>query len=964
MNTHYFNSNYNNPKPMRLSKALKKKTNSFSNIIKAKDLNSLKLKEHNINNQFLNDIRFPASQRSNEQIISQFANFKSYLNNTKNIIKSHKKTLSSIILNLDKKKHNSILDEGGGIITKRENFSPNQNIHLIHNDKLLLSNNSSNNIQHINYNDHNTYRSYLFQSINHNNNKKKNLKSIFNNNISNIQKNKKLNNFLASPANNFKNMNIDNYPLNKMSPRIYSNNLCLDLESINNSNNSLKHSNKNLCATTKNSILSPPQYIFNYNNITNNLIINKKDNKNKNTVNSFNSSHQKYDFPKSNKNNNISFKNIPGILNNGNNKIKKDFFAKMSDVFLRYDKDLQNTKMNIEKNIEKNKTAKNSPHSSKIGIKTKQYFCLPHANKYIELENKKSVEESNNSDDEINEKDEEDITESKKENSIIKNTINSITKKSHSTKNKIIERNINDKSNIMSSEISSTVYDCNYYMNESNKLSKYIKEYYEKKNKYPNTNINFYKYGRKIGQGGFGKVNLGLHILSGRTVAIKSFNKEKYSNEKMKKIFYEMNLMKSLNHKNITKILELFENEKYIFIIMEYINGGNLFSYVKKRRKLSEKTTKFIFKQIILGIKEIHSKNIVHRDIKLENILIDLNNNVKICDFGIGCRISSPDQILHDRCGTPIYMAPEILQCNKKEGYIGFPVDIWSSGISLYLMLSGDLPFKENENKKNIINSDDSDGFGYSVVNDKLKTISNVSKEANDLIKGLLNKNPKKRLNCDQILKHPWLKDVNVDNNKHHLFTKIEKVMLSKTYVDYRINQNDNLKENFTLSNLYKDDKSIEKEIKNNLSKSLIYTPFNTYILNLKCKNASLCDSKNKNIKIENDIINIGNKVKEFNIRYEMNNNGEVDNGMMIKKSTNNSEDSISSILNKSCTISNKKNILKKASNNEDNAKKERILNELEKLGYNKKYILKCLDDNEFCYATAAYFLMMNYDGI
>ena len=102
--------------------------------------------------------------------------------------------------------------------------------------------------------------------------------------------------------------------------------------------------------------------------------------------------------------------------------------------------------------------------------------------------------------------------------------------------------------------------------------------------------------------------------------------------------------MKELNHKNITKILELFESDNYILIIMEYINGGNLFSFVKKRRKLSEKTAKFLFKQIIEGIEYIHSKNIVHRDIKLENILIDLKNNIKICDFGISKILNDKNQ--------------------------------------------------------------------------------------------------------------------------------------------------------------------------------------------------------------------------------------------------------------------------------------------------------------------------------
>jgi len=239
-------------------------------------------------------------------------------------------------------------------------------------------------------------------------------------------------------------------------------------------------------------------------------------------------------------------------------------------------------------------------------------------------------------------------------------------------------------------------------MKESLKLSHYISKYYNRYKKYPPTSLQFYKYGRLIGQGAFGKVNLGLNILTGRIVAVKSFDKNntKLTGDNMKKILYETDLMKKLNHPNITKILEMFEDEKYFMIIMEYINGGNLFSFVKKRRKLSEKTAKFLFRQIILGIKYIHEQNIVHRDIKLENLLIDLNNNVKICDFGIGRKIKNKNQLLHDQCGTLMYMAPEILLSSKEKGYEGFPVDIWSSGISLYIMLSGTLPFNYKNKKK------------------------------------------------------------------------------------------------------------------------------------------------------------------------------------------------------------------------------------------------------------------------
>ena len=248
----------------------------------------------------------------------------------------------------------------------------------------------------------------------------------------------------------------------------------------------------------------------------------------------------------------------------------------------------------------------------------------------------------------------------------------------------------------------------------------------------------------------------------------------------MRKILYETNLMKKLNHPNITKILELFEDKEYILIIMEYINGGNLFSFLKKRRKVSEKTAKFLYKQIILGLKYIHSHNIVHRDIKLENILIDLNNNIKICDFGIGRVLSSPDQLLFDQCGTPMYIAPEILLSSKDIGYKGFPVDIWSSGIALYILLSGNLPFsfkngksvsiEESENNEN----NNTEELQFSIINNEPKRIENITDEARDLLKGLLNKDPDKRLKCDEILAHPWLKDVNenIDNNKYRLFTK------------------------------------------------------------------------------------------------------------------------------------------------------------------------------------------------
>ena len=198
--------------------------------------------------------------------------------------------------------------------------------------------------------------------------------------------------------------------------------------------------------------------------------------------------------------------------------------------------------------------------------------------------------------------------------------------------------------------ISSTIRESNYYKKEAEKLSTFIKNYYSKNEEYPPTTTNNYKFGRLLGRGAFGKVNLGLNIITGRLVAIKTFNKTSHTSENAKrKIYQETNLMKTLKHNSIVKIFEIFETQKYILLTMEYVCGGDLLSFVRKRTKLNETTAKFIFRQIMEAIQYIHSQNIIHRDIKPDNILIDLSNNVKICDFGVSKQIKR-GETMHDQC--------------------------------------------------------------------------------------------------------------------------------------------------------------------------------------------------------------------------------------------------------------------------------------------------------------------------
>ena len=867
-----------------------------------------------------------------------------------------------------------------------------------------------------------------------------NILAFYNNHKKNLVNND--NKFLLY-GNSYNVDNNSNYINNKINSQIIKKskkNISVNMNITSNNNNynlsNMKNSNlisnSNFAKSSSLNKIKNNNYVTNYNNFynNNNSFINKKvinpimnhtkknssENQNSNIINNCQININNINY--NNYNQNITQKSNQLFNEKIMKLIKKKNIMEVSKGKKIISQSQQEIK--TKKNYKKNHTTNNSP-INKINSKSKTK--LPHnkdnsfSNKNKHLKNSSNKHQKQKS--KIKTKDSSNIPSTnnnnnasnkklfKKENIEEYLDINSIEKR-YNSKNEImalkknlqknnseniLKINIIDSKNIENNRIntisctSSKTKDANYYMEKCKALSKYIKQYYQEYQKYPPTNLNFYLYGRLIGQGAFGKVNIGLNILAGRVVAIKSFNKKELSEngENMKKILYETDLMKKLNHPNITKILEVFEDDDYILISMEYINGGNLFSFVKKRRKLSEKTAKYLFKQIILGIQHIHSHKIVHRDIKLENILIDLNNNIKICDFGIGKILTYKKQLLYDKCGTPMYMAPEILLSSKNHGYEGYPVDIWSAGISLYIMLSGTLPFnlKNNENSSMDESSENNIELQYSIINNDPKYIEKISDEARDLLKGLLNKNPNKRLTIDQILNHPWLQmdEKKGKNKKYHLFTKAEIIMLSKTYIDYRNGAIDDLKENFTLSNLKKDkeSKKDKNKIKNISTKSSLLAPYNTLIQDDDEEmdydsEYSLDDINNPNIILENDIILIKNKVKEFNLNYELNNNGECDNGMLINTKTgtissslNNSSKNDGKLTNRSRQRNEDENVLNEENDEqgeEYETKINKILDEIEKLGYDKNYVLNCVNKNILCYASSIFYLMLNYKDI
>lgn len=284
-----------------------------------------------------------------------------------------------------------------------------------------------------------------------------------------------------------------------------------------------------------------------------------------------------------------------------------------------------------------------------------------------------------------------------------------------------------------------------------------IRECFQKYNKPPKSQVGLYKIGKMLGKGAFGKVNLGLHRLTRRLVAVKAINMEFMKDESSKKkMNNEISILKMLRHPNVVKLLETFDTDKHHLIVMELCPGGDLLNYVRKRRKLNEKYAKFVFKQIMEGLAYLHDNGVVHRDIKLDNILLDGHGNIKIADFGVSRKVID-NEILFEQCGTPAYIAPEIV---RELGYKGYPVDIWSAGVCLYAMLYGNVPFKANQ----------MGDLNKMILDATIEYKDTVSEEARDLMQRMLQKNPNKRLTALESLNHKWFEDADELGNNVNIF--------------------------------------------------------------------------------------------------------------------------------------------------------------------------------------------------
>ncbi|XP_057603800.1 serine/threonine-protein kinase SIK3 isoform X2 [Hippopotamus amphibius kiboko] len=274
--------------------------------------------------------------------------------------------------------------------------------------------------------------------------------------------------------------------------------------------------------------------------------------------------------------------------------------------------------------------------------------------------------------------------------------------------------------------------------------------------------IGYYEIDRTIGKGNFAVVKRATHLVTKAKVAIKIIDKTQLDEENLKKIFREVQIMKMLCHPHIIRLYQVMETERMIYLVTEYASGGEIFDHLVAHGRMAEKEARRKFKQIVAAVYFCHCRNIVHRDLKAENLLLDANLNIKIADFGFS-NLFTPGQLLKTWCGSPPYAAPELFEGKE---YDGPKVDIWSLGVVLYVLVCGALPF-DGSTLQNL---------RARVLSGKFRIPFFMSTECEHLIRHMLVLDPNKRLSMEQICKHKWMKLGDADPNFDRLIAECQQL--------------------------------------------------------------------------------------------------------------------------------------------------------------------------------------------
>uniref|UniRef100_A0A1Y1NLG7 non-specific serine/threonine protein kinase n=1 Tax=Photinus pyralis TaxID=7054 RepID=A0A1Y1NLG7_PHOPY len=255
--------------------------------------------------------------------------------------------------------------------------------------------------------------------------------------------------------------------------------------------------------------------------------------------------------------------------------------------------------------------------------------------------------------------------------------------------------------------------------------------------------VGFYDIERTIGKGNFAVVKLARHRITRTEVAIKIIDKTQLDAGNLQKVYREVDIMKRLDHPHIIKLYQVMETKNMIYLVSEYASQGEIFDYIARYGRMTEETARKTFWQILSAVEYCHNRNIVHRDLKAENLLLDSNNNIKIADFGFSNYFTTSGQ-LSTWCGSPPYAAPEVFEGKK---YTGPEIDIWSLGVVLYVLVCGALPF---------------DGCSLQALRDRVlsgrfRIPYFMSSDCESLIRKMLVLDPSKRYGISQIKRHRWM---------------------------------------------------------------------------------------------------------------------------------------------------------------------------------------------------------------
>merc|ERR1712050_399501 len=258
-----------------------------------------------------------------------------------------------------------------------------------------------------------------------------------------------------------------------------------------------------------------------------------------------------------------------------------------------------------------------------------------------------------------------------------------------------------------------------------------------------------YEFIKEIGSGAFSKVYKARHKLSKTLRCVKKLSKKDLTEEEKDKLVEEVSILKKLDHPNIVKVLEFYQNDKYFFIVTEFLDGGELFDRIMECQSFSEEMASTIMEQILSAVVYLHKHGFIHRDLKPENIIFetkDPKSKIKVIDFGTSCHYEKGSK-LKKKLGTPYYIAPEVLKRNYDE-----KCDVWSSGVIMYILLCGYPPFN-GPNDKIIFQRVLEGKFAFPE-----EDWNGISKQAKDLIKKMLCYDPAKRSHTAECLQHEWFK--------------------------------------------------------------------------------------------------------------------------------------------------------------------------------------------------------------